>query len=238
MTDQAAPGTRVLVVDDEKALANVVASYLERAGYDVTLEHTGPAAIARAKELDPDVIVLDLGLPGVDGIEVCRQVRTFSDCYILMLTARSDEVDRLVGLSVGADDYITKPFSNRELVARVQTVLRRPRRPVTAPEGDTEPPRVFGTLHIDADGREVWLDGETVHLTRTEFDILDVISSLPKLALSRRQIIDQVWDSSWFGDDHVVDVHVANVRRKLGDDPNDPRYILTVRGVGYRMGKG
>lgn len=238
MTDQPAPGTRVLVVDDEKALANVAASYLERAGYDVTLEHTGPAAIARAKELDPDVIVLDLGLPGVDGIEVCRQVRTFSDCYILMLTARSDEVDRLVGLSVGADDYITKPFSNRELVARVQTVLRRPRRPVPATEADTEPPRVFGSLQIDAGGREVWLNGEPVHLTRTEFDILDVVSSLPKLALSRRQIIDQVWDSSWFGDDHVVDVHVANVRHKLGDDPNDPRYILTVRGVGYRMGKG
>jgi len=238
MTDHASQGTRVLVVDDEKALASVVASYLERAGHQVTLEYTGPAAITRARELDPDVIILDLGLPGVDGIEVCRQVRTFSDCYVLMLTARGDEVDRLIGLSVGADDYITKPFSNRELVARVQTVLRRPRRAATVADAGTEPPRVFGALRVDSAGREVRLDGEVIHLTRTEFDILDTISSLPKVALSRRQIIDQVWDSSWFGDDHVVDVHIANVRRKLNDDPNDPRYILTVRGVGYRMGKG
>ncbi|WP_028707794.1 response regulator transcription factor [Propionicicella superfundia] len=228
---------RILLVEDEVALANVVASYLERAGYDVTLEHTGPDGVTSARTLDPDVIVLDLGLPGLDGIEVCRQVRTFSDCYVLMLTARGDEVDRLIGLSVGADDYITKPFSTRELVARVQAVLRRPRRAAAAAT-EIEPPRVFGDLRIDAAGREVWIGQEPVHLTRTEFDILDVISGLPKVALSRRQIIDRVWDADWLGDDHVVDVHIANLRRKLGDDPNDPRYVLTVRGVGYRMGKG
>ena len=237
MAEPEIPKERVLVVEDEKALAGVVASYLRRAGYDVTLEYTGPDAVAVARTLAPDVIVLDLGLPGLDGIEVCRQVRTFSDCYILMLTARGDEVDKLIGLSVGADDYITKPFSTRELVARVQTVLRRPRRPA-ATEADPEPPRVFGDLRVDAAGREVWLDDQPVQLTRTEFDILDVLSEQPKVALSRRQIIDQVWDADWLGDDHVVDVHVANLRRKLGDDPNEPRYVLTVRGVGYRMGKG
>ncbi|MCW5952826.1 MAG: response regulator transcription factor [Propionibacteriaceae bacterium] len=238
MAELETPKERILVVEDEKALANVIASYLQRAGYDVTQEHTGPDAVTTARALDPDVIVLDLGLPALDGIEVCRQVRTFSDCYVLMLTARGDEVDRLIGLSVGADDYITKPFSTRELVARVQTVLRRPRRPIAPVEADPEPPRVFGDLRINAAGREVWLGEEPVPLTRTEFDILDVLSGLPKVALSRRQIIDRVWDVDWLGDDHVVDVHVANLRRKLGDDPNEPRYVLTVRGVGYRMGKG
>ena len=238
MTEQASAGERILVVEDERALAGVVGSYLERAGYLVTLEYAGPDAVTRARTLEPDAIVLDLGLPGLDGIEVCRQIRAFSDCYILMLTARGDEVDKLIGLSVGADDYITKPFSNRELVARVQTVLRRPRRPSEVTGTEVLPPRVFGTLRIDAPGREVWLDDEPVQLTRTEFDILDAISDQPKVAFSRRQIIDRVWDAAWVGDDHVVDVHIANLRRKLGDDPNDPRYILTVRGVGYRMGKG
>jgi DNA-binding response OmpR family regulator len=227
---------RILVVDDEKPLAAVVASYLQQARFDVVIEHTGPGAVEQARQWDPDVIVLDLGLPGLDGIEVCRQIRTFSDCYVLMLTARGDEVDRLIGLSVGADDYLTKPFSNRELVARVQTVLRRPRHSASGPH--SAPPRVFGALRIDAPGREVWVEERPIALTRTEFDILDVISGLPKIALTRKQIIDQVWDPSWFGDDHVVDVHVANLRRKLGDDPASPRFVLTVRGVGYRMGQG
>lgn len=239
MTDSESESARVLVVDDEKALASVVGSYLERAGYQVSLAHTGPSALEAARAEDPDVIILDLGLPGLDGIEVCRQVRTFSDCYVLMLTARGDEVDRIVGLSVGADDYITKPFSNRELVARVQAVLRRPRRPQRAASvSDPHDTRVFGVLRIDPNSREVWLNGEAVPLTRTEFDLLDVLSANPRLAMSRRQIIDQVWDTAWVGDEHVVDVHLANVRRKLGDDPTDPRYVLTVRGVGYRMGKG
>ncbi|HRA77062.1 MAG TPA: response regulator, partial [Propionicimonas sp.] len=140
--------SRVLVVDDERALAGVIASYLARAGYEVSQAYTGPDAVAAAETDDPDVVVLDLGLPGLDGIEVCRRIRTFSDCYILMLTARGDEVDKLIGLSVGADDYLTKPFSNRELVARVQAVLRRPRRvPAAASaEIDIEPLREFGEL--------------------------------------------------------------------------------------------
>jgi len=237
MNSEGAQPTKVLVVDDERALAAVIASYLTRAGHQVSQAHTGPEALDQARAEDPDVIVLDLGLPGLDGIEVCRQIRTFSDCYILILTARGDEVDRLIGLSVGADDYLTKPFSNRELVARVQTVLRRPRRPPAAAPA-VEEHRVFGDLRIDAAGHEVWIGDHPVALTRTEFDILDVLSAQPRLALSRRQLIDAVWDTAWVGDEHVVDVHVANLRKKLDDDPTEPRYITTIRGVGYRMGRG
>ena len=224
------------MIDDERPLAGIVASYLNKAGFDTSLAYTGPDGVRSAQELDPDVIILDLGLPGIDGIEVCRQIRLFSDCYILMLTARADEVDKLIGLSVGADDYLTKPFSPRELVARVNTVLRRPRRQAHG----TQPaaPREFGRLRVDAEGRDVWVDDQQVGLTRTEFDILDALSARPNVALSRRQIIDAVWGAGWVGDDHVVDVHVANLRKKLDDPPTEPRYILTVRGVGYRMGAG
>lgn len=238
MADPEVGAPRVLVVDDEKALASVIASYLEQAGFQVLQEHTGPAAVTAAERDDPDVIILDLGLPGLDGVEVCRRIRTFSDCYILMLTARGDEMDRLIGLSVGADDYLTKPFSNRELVARVRTVLRRPRRTAGGADVEGEPIREFGELRIDPNSHEVWLGRVPVQLTRTEFDILDAISRRPRFALSRRQLMDEVWGEAWGGDEHVVDVHIANLRRKLGDDPGAPRYVLTVRGVGYRMGKG
>ena len=237
-----APSTsaRVLVVDDERPLAQMVSTYMTKAGYRASVAHAGPEAVAMARELAPDVIVLDLGLPGLDGIEVCREIRTFSDCYILMLTARGDEVSRVVGLSVGADDYITKPFSARELVARVQAVLRRPRNPgqgQVAPIHE-EPSRVFGDLTVDPARREVFVKGHPVALTRTEFDILDVLSGRPRFAFTRRQLIDEVWDAAWVGDDHIVDVHVGHMRRKIGDDPDSARYIETVRGVGYRMGKG
>jgi DNA-binding response OmpR family regulator len=228
---------RILVVDDEAALAGMVGAYLERAGYAVSLVGDGPTAVSAAREIRPDVVILDLGLPALDGIEVCRQIRTFSDCYILMLTARTDEVDRVIGLSVGADDYITKPFSPRELVARVGAVLRRPRHPAASSPRE-EPHRTYGDLEVDVAGRQIAVAGEPVDLTRTEFDIVAVLTSRPKLAWSRRQLIDEVWDSAWVGDEHIVDVHVGHIRRKLGDDPNTPRYIETVRGVGYRMGRG
>jgi len=232
-------GFRVLVIDDETALANLVGSYLTRDGFEVSLAHDGQQAIESARQVDPDVMVLDLGLPGVDGIEVCRVVRTFSDCYILMLTARTEEIDKLIGLSVGADDYLTKPFSPRELLARIQAMLRRPRTSAsTVAPGQEAPPRVFGALSIDSAGREVHLDGGAVALTRTEFDILEALSDRPKLAFSRRQLIDAVWDQTWVGDEHLVDVHVGHLRKKLGDDPSSPRYVRTVRGVGYRMGEG
>lgn len=226
----------VLVVDDEYDLARMVQAYLERAGYTVLLAHSGLEAVTKAQQKQPDVIVLDLGLPGIDGVEVCRQVRTFSDCYVLMLTARDDETDKVIGLAVGADDYITKPFSPRELVARVQAVLRRPRTPGASDSQQAlAPTRVFGALRVDVEGRRVEVGGTAVELTRTEFDILAALTRRPSMAFTRRQVIDDVWDTSWVGDEHVVDVHVAHLRRKLGDDPANPSFIETVRGVGYRM---
>ena len=230
-------GMRALVVEDEVDLAALVGSYLERDGFEVALAHDGSEAVTVAREVDPDVIVLDLGLPGLDGVEVCRQVRTFSDAYVVMLTARSDEVDTLIGLSVGADDYLTKPFSPRELMARVQAMLRRPR-PLGRPNGQHEQGRSFGPLTIDPVGRDVWLAGEPIALTRTEFDVLATLSERPRMAFSRRQLIDAVWGRTWFGDEHLVDVHVGHLRRKLGDDATEGRFVRTVRGVGYRMGTG
>jgi DNA-binding response OmpR family regulator len=156
-----------------------------------------------------------------------------------MLTARSEEVDKLIGLSVGADDYITKPFSPRELVARVHVMLRRPRATRTGALPVSEaPPRVFGPLSVDVAGREVHLDGAPIPLTRTEFDVLAALAARPKLAFSRRQLIEAVWGETWVGDEHLVDVHIGHLRRKLGDDPAAPRFVKTIRGVGYRMGDG
>jgi DNA-binding response OmpR family regulator len=235
----AGQGRRVLVVDDEKPLTALVAGYLARDGFEVTQVHDGVDAVAAARSVDPDVVVLDLGLPRLDGVEVCRQLRTFSDCYVIMLTARSDEVDTLIGLSVGADDYMTKPFSPRELVARVHVLLRRSRADaVTDNSVREEPVRTFGDLVIDPAGREVFLRGRPIELTRTEFDVLAALSARPRLAFTRRQLIDSVWGDGWVGDEHLVDVHVGHLRRKLDDDAAAPRYIRTVRGVGYRIGDG
>jgi DNA-binding response OmpR family regulator len=232
-----------LVVDDEAALADVVASYLQREHFEVTVCHGGAEALAVAREVDPDVVVLDLGLPGIDGLEVCRQLRTFSDAYVVMLTARDTEMDTIVGLSVGADDYITKPFSPRELVARIRAMLRRPRTAAatpgaTAADAQMPPARLFGPLSIELASRQVFLEGDLIPLTRTEFDILAALSSRPGAVWSRRQLIDAVWGEPWVGNDHLVDVHVGHLRRKLGDDPADPRFVFTVRGVGYRMATG
>ncbi len=223
---------RVLVVDDEEPLAKLVAKYLTRDGFEVTVVLDGPAAVSSARKHAPDVVVLDLGLPGLDGVEVCRQLRTFTDCYVIMLTARAGEVDKLIGLSVGADDYMTKPFSSRELVARVRVLLRRPRQPTTPAS------LRFGPITIDLSGREVHLNDTTVELTRTEFDILAALATRPKVVFARRQLIDAVWGENWIGDEHLVDVHIAHLRRKLGDAPDAGRFVRTVRGVGYRMGEG
>jgi DNA-binding response OmpR family regulator len=172
-------------------------------------------------------------LPGFDGVEVCRRIRQFSDAYIIMLTARDEEVDKIVGLSVGADDYLVKPFSPRELIARVRAMLRRPRSPAVSPAVTT-----IGDLAIDEESRKVAVAGAPVELTRTEFDLLATMVARPRLAFSRRQLIDSVWGSDWYGDEHLVDVHVGHLRRKLGDDANEPRYVRTVRGVGYGLGSG
>ena len=230
-------GLRAMVVEDETELAALVGSYLERDGFEVTLSHDGAEAVVLARQFDPDVIVLDLGLPGMDGVEVCRRLRTFSDAYVVILTARSDEVDTLIGLSVGADDYMTKPFSPRELMARVQAMLRRPRPLGQAGTADAGR-HTYGALTVDPVGRDVWLDGVPVALTRTEFDLLATLSEHPRMAFSRRQLIDAVWGPAWVGDEHLVDVHVGHLRRKLGDDAAEGRFVRTVRGVGYRMGTG
>ena len=226
---------RVLVVDDERPLAELVADYLTREGFRASVVFDGADAVLAAREDDPDVVVLDLGLPGLDGVEVCRQIRTFSDCYVIMLTARTDEVDKLIGLSVGADDYMTKPFSPRELVARVHVMLRRPR--VTAESAGTQAVS-FGGLAIDVGAREVQVDGAAADLTRTEFDLLATLATHPRLVYTRRQLIDAVWGENWVGDEHLVDVHIGHLRRKLGDDADTGRFVRTVRGVGYRMGEG
>jgi DNA-binding response OmpR family regulator len=242
-SDRPSVPATVLVVEDEGALAEVVASYLRREGFNVDLAYDGPGAVSRARVGNPDLIVLDLMLPGFDGIEVCRQVRTFSDCYIVMLTARDEEVDKLVGLSVGADDYIVKPFSPRELVARARAMLRRPRHlghtgSAGEPSADDIAPWRFGAVVIDPVARSVSHSGEPVDLTRTEFDLLAAMAAHPRMAFSRRQLIEAVWGEGWYGDEHVVDVHVGHLRRKLGDDATTPRVIRTVRGVGYGMAPG
>jgi DNA-binding response OmpR family regulator len=228
---------RAMVVEDEAPLATLLASYLEQAGFAVATTGDGAEAVVLAREIDPDVLVLDLGLPGLDGVEVCRQIRTFSDAYVVMLTARTDEVDTLIGLSVGADDYLTKPFSPRELMARIQAMLRRPRSRDKADQESKEDRR-FGALRIDPVGRDVWLDDELVALTRTEFDLLATLAQRPRMAFSRRQLIEAVWGAEWVGDEHLVDVHIGHLRRKLGDDATQSRFIRTLRGVGYRMGAG
>jgi DNA-binding response OmpR family regulator len=224
------PPARILVVDDELPIVELVRGYLEREGFAVASAADGPAAIEEVRAWAPDVIVLDLMLPGLDGVEVCRRVRTFSDAYVLMLTARAEEVDRIVGLSVGADDYLVKPFSPRELVARVKALLRRPRTTssMPAPSG----------LEVDEPRHEVRVDGAAVELTATEFGVLAFLARDPGVVVSRATLLDRIWGPEFVGDDHLVDVHVANLRRKLGDDPAEPRFVETVRAVGYRLVHG
>ena len=237
MTNQPATPQRALVVEDAVEIAEVVTALLREEGFDVRTAANGERAVEMARAFEPDLVVLDLSLPGLDGISVCQQIRTFSEAYILILTAKSDEVDKVVGLSVGADDYVTKPFSPRELVARVRVLFRRSRAPgPAAPAGAVE--RTFGDLVIDPEAREVTVAGKPVDLTRIEFDLLDTLSASPRVAFSRRQLQEAVWGEDWYGDDHAIDVHVSNLRRKLEPEERTTRYVRTVRGVGYRMGEG
>ena len=226
---------KVLVVEDAAEFRELLVTLFEGNGFEVRTAEEGLAAIELARSFAPDVIVLDVGLRGIDGVEVCRRIRTFSDTYVIMLTARDEEVDRLVGLSVGADDYVTKPFFPRELLARVQALMRRPRSAAVADAPDAGARR-FGELVLDTQAHEVSLSGSRLDLTPLEYGLLDALSENPRLTLSRRQLLDQVWGPSWVGDEHVVDVHLSNLRRKLGDDPRDPVYIRTVRGFGFRFG--
>jgi DNA-binding response OmpR family regulator len=218
---------RVLVVDDEPPIVDLVRGYLAREGWTVLTAGDGREALEVARRERPDVIVLDLMLPGLDGVEVCRELRTFSDAYVVMLTARSEEVDKLIGLAVGADDYLTKPFSPRELVARIKAILRRARAQTLLVQG----------LRVDPTRRIARVDGRPVDLTRTEFDILAVLARDPGVVVDRPTLLASVWGPG-YTDDHLVDVHVANLRRKLGDNPDEARFVETVRGVGYRLAAG
>lgn len=228
---------RVLIVDDAPEIADVVEAVLTNGGYETRVVGDGTSALAVAREWTPDVVVLDLSLPDVDGVEVCRQLRTFSQAFVLMLTARADEIDRVVGLTMGADDYVTKPFSPRELGLRVDAMLRRARpvasvpEPVAASDGHL---RRFGPLTLDPDSREIRIDGKLVETTRMEFDILDALTEVPKRVLTRAVLRERVWGGGWFGDDHAVDVHMSNLRKKLAQS-GAPKVIATVRGVGYRL---
>ncbi len=221
---------RVLVVDDEVALAQIIASYFKKDGFDVRQSHDGLEAVTAALEFKPDFIVLDLMLPGLNGVEVCKEIRKFSDAYIIMLTARDEEIDKIIGLAVGADDYMVKPFSTRELLARAHAMLRRPR--IAKSEIATEA-IVLGGLVINVDTRRIEIAGKSLELTRTEFDLLLVMARRPKVAFSRRQLINAVWDESWFGDGHVVDVHLGHLRKKIEALVVGKKYLHTVRGVGY-----
>lgn len=243
------PGTtvtpRALVVDDAAENRMLVSALLIQQGFQVDQAADGEAAVEAAEKTSPDLIVLDIGLPDIDGVEVCRRVRSFSDAHVLMLTAQDTELDKVVGFEAGADDYVTKPFSVAELVGRVKAVLRRARRAATVPPSHAaaaafavETTRTFGSLTIDPLAREVTLEGKTLDLTRIEFDLLDTFTAEPRVAFSRAQLLERVWGPNWFGDDHLVDVHVSNLRRKLADDPRSPDFVCTVRGVGYRMGAG
>ena len=231
---------KVLVVDDEPPIVDLVTGYLEREGWSVASAGDGLEALDAVRRLDPDVVVLDVMLPGLDGVEVCRQLRAFSDAYVLMLTARGEEIDRIMGLTVGADDYLVKPFSPRELVARIKALLRRPRSGGSGGAGDEATrdhaaERVPDGLEIDEARRMVRVDGNPVDLTALEFDLLAALARDPGIVIRRQALLDRVWGADFVADDHLVDVHVANLRRKLGDDPAHPRFVETVRGVGYRL---
>ena len=232
--------TRILVVDDESALVELVRSYLEREQYEVLTAADGRTALDLARSTQPNLVVLDVMLPILDGIEVCRQLRQFSDAYVIMLTARTEELDKILGLTVGADDYLTKPFSPRELVARVKALLRRPRQtasvlhPDSEPPGDTPAPQHWDDLTIDEAQHEVTLHEQPVELTAREFALLLALAHHPGRVFTRPQLLERVWGDAYY-DEHVVDVHIGNLRKKLEADPAHPRYLETVRGVGYRF---
>jgi DNA-binding response OmpR family regulator len=223
-------GRRVLVVDDEPMVRDVLTRYLRLEGFEVTTADDGEAALTVFTAERPDLVLLDLMLPRIDGLEVFRRMRASSATPVIMLTARGEETDRVVGLELGADDYVTKPFSPREVIARVRAVLRR----TDHPNGD-DGSLSFGALHIDRGRREVQVDGRSVRLTRKEFDLLAHLASAPGITFTRSELLEAVWDFAWDGDTATVTVHIRRLREKIEDDPSDPRHLVTVWGVGYRF---
>ena len=225
------PRERILVVDDEAGIRELVGTYLRKEGYRVYEAADGEDALERFRAEPPDLVVLDLRLPGIDGLDVLREMRRNSATFVIVLTARAEEIDKLLGLELGADDYITKPFSPRELVARVRAVLRRSR----DSDGPGEAAMQFEGLVIDTERREVQVDGDLVELTALEFDLLAALASAPGRVFTRRQLIERVWGWDFYGDDRLVDVHVRNLRKAIGDPADEPRFVGTVRGVGYKL---
>ena len=224
--------TSILVIDDEQNILNVVTAYLQAEGYSVHTATDGPTGLKAAQTLRPDLIVLDVMLPGLDGIDLLTRLRRESNVYVILLTAKSEETDKIVGLSVGADDYLTKPFSPRELVARVKAAMRRYGKPANNVDKKI---LTFAYLRIDVDARRVWKDNEPVELTTIEFDLLHALAEHPGRVLSREQLLERVWGHDFYGEDRVVDVHLGHIRKKIESDPARPELIVTVRGVGYRF---
>ena len=222
----------ILIVDDESDLRTMLSSYLDAEGFDVVEAIDGDQALEQIDSTGPDLVVLDVGLPGMDGFEVLRRVRQVSEVPVIMLTAHAEEVDRIVGLTVGADDYVTKPFSPREVIARISAVLRRTTRTVGVA---TDEIVKFDGLVVDLARREVRRDREVVDLSALEFDLLAALASAPGRVFTREQLMERVWGWDYFGVPRLVDVHVANLRKALGDDAVSPRFIGTVRGVGYKF---
>ncbi|HEY5649945.1 MAG TPA: response regulator transcription factor [Acidimicrobiia bacterium] len=221
---------RILVVDDDRELREMLTRYLEAEGFAVFGVSEGQSALARFESMKPDLVVLDVAMPKVDGLEVLRRIRSQSTVHVIMLTAKAEEVDRVLGLTLGADDYVTKPFSPRELVARIRAVLRREREPVEEDEALR-----FTELIVDPVSREVTVDGRSAELTTLEFDLLLALASHPGRVFTRQRLLERVWGWDHYGRERVVDVHIANIRRALHDDAVSPRFIATVRGVGYKF---
>ncbi len=233
------PGTerRALVVEDDEDIRSLIEFTLSTQGFQVTSVESGLEALEVVRTSDPDLITLDLGLPGIDGIETCRRIREISDAYVVMITSRDDEIDRLLGLETGADDFLSKPFSVRELKARVNALFRRPRRgpvaPVVDPKADLHEVLEHGALRVDVDGRRAFRQADELELTRTEFDLLTELMRTPARVWTREALLRSVWGTDWATDTHLVEVHIGNLRRKLGETSG--QFIRTVRGVGYRM---
>ena len=218
---------RILVIDDEPSILNVVTAYLRSEGYDYQTAADGAKGLAMVKTYSPDLIILDIMLPGMDGIEVLSQLRRESNAYVIMLTARAEETDKLVGLSVGADDYLTKPFSPRELMARIKAALRRYQNPVSEDERKIYS---FAHLRLDSGSRRAWVGDNEINLTSLEFELLLVFANHHGMVLTRQQLLEKAWGYDYFGDMRVVDVHISNLRQKMGNS-----FIETVRGAGYRF---
>jgi two-component system, OmpR family, response regulator RegX3 len=225
-------GTSVLVVDDDPGVLDVVAFTLRREGFDVDEERDGAAALTAARARSYDIVILDVMLPELPGTDVCRALRAESDVPILMLTARDAELDRVNGLELGADDYVTKPFSSAELLSRVRAILRR--RALDRANGGL-PIRRLGGVQIDLGRQEVLVDGERVHLTLSEFKVLALLAEQSDSPVSRRELMQHLWASEHVGDEHACEVHISNLRRKIEKDPSRPERLVTVRGLGYKL---